>query len=89
MAKITGMLFSDLLADGTVTINFASEENSEKGFAYRVQDLDAAEAYFVQSLHMTPQLAAAIRLGMERNKVVFLGMSIKEEIFADLHLTHA
>ena len=89
MAEITGMLLSDLLPDGTVTINFASEESTEKGFAFRVQNLDAAEAYLVQNLHMTPQLAAAIRLGMERNKVVFLGMSIREEVFAELHCTPA
>jgi hypothetical protein len=38
---------------------------------------------------MAPKLAAALRLGMERNKVVFLGMSIKEEIFAEMHLSHA
>jgi hypothetical protein len=89
MAKITGMLFSDLLADGTVTINFASEECSEKGFAIKLNDLDAAETYFVHTLQMAPKLAAALRLGMERNKVVFLGMSIKEEIFAEMHLSHA
>lgn len=89
MAKITGMLFSDLLADGTVTINFASEECSEKGFTVKLNDLDAAEAYFVHTFQMAPKLAAALRLGMERNKVVFLGMSIREEIFAEMHLTHA
>jgi hypothetical protein len=38
---------------------------------------------------MAPQLAAALRLGMERNKVIFLGMSVQEEVFAELHLTHA
>jgi hypothetical protein len=89
MAKITGMLFSDLLEDGTVTINFASEESTEKGFTVKLNDLDAAEAYFVHNLQLAPKLAAALRLGMERNKVVFLGMSIKEELFAETHLTHA
>jgi hypothetical protein len=89
MAEITGMLLSDLLPDGTVTINFASDESNERIFSVKHPDLDTAQAYLVHNLRLTPQLAAAIRLGMERNKVVFLGMSIREETFAELHCTHA
>ena len=89
MAEIAGMLLSDLLPDGSVRISFLSDSGTGKELVFTVNNLEAAEAYFVQIVHLTPQLAAAIRQAMERNKVVFLGMSLSEEILTEMLFAHA
>jgi hypothetical protein len=89
MGEITGILLSEWRPDGTVCITFIAEGANEKDLSLVVKDLDTAEADLVHSFHLKPELAAALRAGMARNRLVFLGMTVKKEEIAAMLLTHA
>jgi hypothetical protein len=82
MAKIKGMLLSDLRPNGTVRISFIIDGGSGSEPALRVKDLDTAEADFVRTFGLPPNLASALRGGLERNKVFCLETNLNEEVAA-------
>ena len=76
MAEIKGMLLSDLRPNGTVRITFITDGGNGNEPALKVKDLDTAEADFVRIFGLTPELAIALRGGLERNKVFCLGTAL-------------
>ena len=82
MAEIAGLLLSDLRPNGTVRMVFITDGSSGNELALEVKDLDTAELDFVLTFGLTSELAAALRGGLERNKVFCLGMSLNEAIAA-------
>ena len=82
MAEIAGMLLSDSRPNGTVRMIFIADGSSGNELAIEVKDLDTAELDFVLTFGLTTELAAALRRGLERNKVFCLGTSLNEAIAA-------
>jgi hypothetical protein len=82
LAKIAGILHSDLGPNGTVRIFFISAGGSGNEPALEVKDLDTAEARFVRTFGLKPGLAAALRGALERNKLFCLGMDFDEKVAA-------
>jgi hypothetical protein len=82
MAKIAGMLRSELRPNGTVCIFFTTAVGSGNEPALEVKDLNTAETRFVRTFGLTPKLAAGLRGALERNKLFCLGGGFDEKVAA-------
>ena len=82
MAEIAGLLLSDLRPNGTVHMVFITDGSSGNELALEVKDLDTAELDFVLTFGLTSELAAALRGGLERNKVFCLETSLNADVAA-------
>ena len=81
MAKIPGGLIVDMFPNGTVRLVFLADTGGGNESPVTAKDLDTAEALFMEC-GLSPELAAALRNEVERNKVASVDMSVDEEIAA-------
>ena len=81
MTQIMGMLLSDLHPNGTVRMTFITDAGGNEP-ALKVKDLKTAEADFIHTFGLAPELAAALRSALEQNKVICLEISLNEHVAA-------
>ena len=81
MSEITGKLLADLFPDGLVRIAFIPIVGGGNETSLTAKDLDAAEIVFM-TCGQTPERAAALRVKLDRNKVVSIETSMDEAVAA-------
>ena len=86
MTKIPGGLIVDMFPDGTVRLVFLADIGGGNESPVTAKDLDAAEVLFM-TCGLSPELAAALRNEVERNKVASVDTSVDEEIAAKFRYT--
>jgi hypothetical protein len=82
MPEITGRLLADLHPNGTVRMVFIAHTGGGNEAPLTVKNLDTAEIDFVRTCGLTPERAAALRAGLDRNKVVSVETSIDAAVAA-------
>ena len=82
MPEITGKLLADLHPIGTVRMVFIAHAGGGNEAPLTAKNLDAAEIDFVRTCGLSPQRASALRMELDRNKVVSVGTSIDPAVAA-------
>ena len=87
MLEIEGSLLADLHPNGTVRFVFIAHSGGGNEAPLTAKNIDAAEIDFVRTCGLTPERASALRLELDRNKVVSVETSIDAAVAEQFRYT--